>query len=86
MLKVKKKSVFFLFGIVYLKKGLMFVLLINHKIINTMKNTIQISLSILILLIFAYGALANFHPLSLGILGALNIYSFAITYVSLTNK
>jgi hypothetical protein len=49
-------------------------------------NTIQISLFILVLLIFAYGAWANFHPLSLGILGALNIYSFAITYTNLTTK
>jgi hypothetical protein len=51
-----------------------------------MENKIQISLFNLVLLIFAYGLLANFHPLTLGILGALNVYSFAITYVSLTNK
>jgi hypothetical protein len=51
-----------------------------------MKNKVQISLFILVLLIFAYAIWANFHPLSLGILGALNIYSFAITYVNLTTK
>lgn len=51
-----------------------------------MQTKIQISLFILVLLIFAYGLSANFHPLTLGILAALNIYSFAITYVNLTNN
>ena len=48
-----------------------------------MKNLI---LTLIIVLIFIYGLFNNFHPLTIGILGAINIVNLSIYYVNLKNK
>ena len=68
---MKKKCVFFLFGIVYLKKGCMFTVLITKQIINIKTKTIMET---------------NTIQLLLGLIGALSILTFAIIYTNLTTK
>ena len=98
VLKVKKKCVFFLLGIVYLKKGLIFELLINHKIINTMKTlsniltvTFLTALFIYTLIVLTAGLFLTLGfnlPLNdflLSISGTLFIVSFSYIYTNLNN-
>ena len=48
-----------------------------------MKNLI---ITLIIVLIFIYGLFNNFHPITIGILGAINIVNLSIYYINLNKK
>ena len=48
-----------------------------------MKN---LYLTLIVVLIFIYGLFNNFHPITIGILGAINIVNLSIYYINLFNK
>lgn len=48
-----------------------------------MKNLI---ITLIIVLIFIYGLFNDFHPLVIGLLGAINILNLSIYYINLFNK
>lgn len=48
-----------------------------------MKN---LYLTLIIVLIFIYGLFNDFHPLVIGLLGAINIVNLSIYYINLKDK